>query len=137
MERRDKPAWRQRWEFSTSEGVAIHGGPESCVGVGEGVGEALAGVSVGWAMEPRNHLVQGADVLITGGRPCPRRRYREPSGDPARSENLGTHGISMRENREVPRSLAGVDDASSWMVRGVADRRWLGREGNALAVSPR
>ena len=26
------------------EGVAIHGGPESCVGVREGVGEALAGV---------------------------------------------------------------------------------------------
>jgi len=25
------------------EGVAIHGGPESCVGVREGVGEALAG----------------------------------------------------------------------------------------------
>ena len=26
------------------EGVAIHGGPESCVGVREGVGEALTGV---------------------------------------------------------------------------------------------
>src|SRR6266511_790536 len=28
------------------EGVAIHGGPESCVGVREGAGEALAGVRV-------------------------------------------------------------------------------------------
>ena len=28
---------------------------------------------------------------------------REPPGDPARSENQGMHGISMRENREVPR----------------------------------
>jgi hypothetical protein len=27
------------------EGVAIHGGPESCVGVREGVGEALTGVA--------------------------------------------------------------------------------------------
>ncbi len=36
------------------EGVAIHGGPESCVGVREGAGEALAGVRVGWAIEPRN-----------------------------------------------------------------------------------
>ena len=27
------------------EGVAIHGGPESCVGACEGVGEALTGVA--------------------------------------------------------------------------------------------
>ena len=27
---------------------------------------------------------------------------REPSADPARSENLCMYGISMRENREVP-----------------------------------
>jgi hypothetical protein len=30
------------------------------------------------------------------------RRYRETSGGPARSENQGMHGISMRENRESP-----------------------------------
>ena len=29
---------------------------------------------------------------------------REPSGDPARSENQGMCGIFMRENREIPRS---------------------------------
>ncbi len=29
---------------------------------------------------------------------------REPSGDPARSENLCMYGISMRENREILRS---------------------------------
>ena len=34
------------------EGVAIHGGPESCADVREGVGEALTGVRTGWAMEP-------------------------------------------------------------------------------------
>ena len=43
---------------------------------------------------------------------------------------------SMRENREIPWSPAGVDDAPSWMVRGVADRRLAGREGNAEAVIP-
>ena len=37
------------------EGVAIHDGPESCVGVRKGIGEALTGVRVGRAIEPRNH----------------------------------------------------------------------------------
>ena len=37
-----------------TEGVAIHGGPESCAGVREGVGEALTGARVGGAIEPRN-----------------------------------------------------------------------------------
>jgi hypothetical protein len=36
------------------EGVENHDGPESCVGVCEGVGEALAGVHAGRAIEPRN-----------------------------------------------------------------------------------
>ena len=29
---------------------------------------------------------------------------REPSAGPARSKNQGMYGISMRENREIPRS---------------------------------
>jgi hypothetical protein len=43
---------------------------------------------------------------------------------------------SMRENREISWSPVSVDDAPSWMVRGVADRRLAGREGNAEAVIP-
>ena len=46
---------------------------------------------------------------------------RELSVDPARSENHGMCGISMRENREIPRSPVRVD------VRA-------GRCGNAEAV---
>jgi hypothetical protein len=35
-------------------------------------------------------------------------RYRELAADLARSKNHGMHGSSMRENREVPCSLAGL-----------------------------
>jgi RNA-directed DNA polymerase len=90
------------------EGVATRDGPKSCVGVREGVGEALTGVRAGWAMEPRNHLVRGADAVSRSGRPHRQQRYREWPADPARSENLCMHGISMRENREIPRSPVGL-----------------------------
>ena len=90
------------------EGVAIHGGPESCVGVREGVGEALTGVRAGWAIEPRNQRIRGADAVSRSGRQHRRQRYRELLVDPARSKNLCMHGISMRENREVPCSPVGL-----------------------------
>ena len=89
-----------------TEGAAIHGGPESCVGVREGAGEALAGVRAGWAIEPRNQRFVGADAVVVGGRRHRRQRFRELAADPARSKNLCMHGVSMRENREVPRSPA-------------------------------
>jgi len=84
------------------EGVATHDGPESCVVAREGAGEALTGVRAGGAIEPRNRLLRGADAVHTSGRPHRRQRQRELPPDPARSENPGMHGISMRENREVP-----------------------------------
>jgi RNA-directed DNA polymerase len=48
---------------------------------------------------------------------------RESPGDPARSENQGMHGISMRENREVPRLARRSDDRA-------------GRSGNAQCGKP-
>jgi hypothetical protein len=74
------------------EGVAIHGGPEPCVGVREGVGEASVGVVwAGLLSREIDNWVRGADVLHNYGRPCRWQRYRELLVDPARSENLGTH----------------------------------------------
>jgi len=90
------------------EGLATHDGPESCVEVRKGGGEALTGVRAGWAIEPRNAeigvptLSNGAEGNIAGG------AMREPSVDPAWSKNLCMHGISMRENREIPHSPVGL-----------------------------
>jgi len=83
------------------EGVAIHGGPESCVGAREGVGEALTGVHAGWAIEPRNPWSRGADAVGKGGRQHRRSRYREWPSDPARSVNLRMRGSFMGENGEI------------------------------------
>ena len=44
---------------SNIEGIANHDGPESCVDVRKGGGEALTGVRAGSAIEPRN---QGSGV---------------------------------------------------------------------------
>ncbi len=107
---------------SDTEGVATRSGPESCVGVREDAGEALTGVRAGWAIEPRNQLFVGADVVVVGGRQHRRSRYREWPAGPARSKNLCMHGISACENREVPRSPVPVDDAPPIVARGVAYR---------------
>ena len=86
---------------SDIEELATRGDPEPCAVVREGGGEASAGVRAGWAIEPRNLLVRGADAVLQGGRQHRRRRFREPSVDPAGSKNLCMRGISGRENREV------------------------------------
>ena len=76
------------------EGVAIHGGPESCVGDPRGRSEALTGVRAGRLLS--------REITASG---C-RRRLTEAEGntaggviasrpvDPARSENLCMHGVS-------------------------------------------
>ena len=45
------------------EGVASHTGPESCVGVREGVGEALTGERAGRPLSRDRHVFPGADVV--------------------------------------------------------------------------
>jgi RNA-directed DNA polymerase len=87
------------------EGVATHDGPESCVGVREGDGEALTGVHAGWAIEPRNHLVRGADAVVGAEGHTGASATRELSSGPARSQNQRMRGISRHENREIPSSL--------------------------------
>ncbi len=107
------------------EGLAIRSGPESCVGVREGVGEALAGVRAGWAIEPRNQRFVGADVVVVGGRQHRWPRYREWPADPARSKNLCMYGsLHAREP-------GGPMIARQWCLPAA------GRKGKAKAASPR
>ncbi len=83
-----------------AEGLATHGGPESCVDDPQGRGEALTGARAGRAIEPRNQTSRGAGAVqeaegkIAGG------VIREPPGDPAWSKNQGRYGTFLRENRE-------------------------------------
>jgi RNA-directed DNA polymerase len=102
------------------EGLAPHGGPESCVDDPRGRGEALTGVRAGRAIEPRNQRDRGADAVQgvegnTGGGVM-----REPSPGPARSEIQGMYGVSMRENRESPCSP--VQLIAGWAAQGTLRR---------------
>jgi hypothetical protein len=107
---RDQNRHGEGAERACIEGVAIRDDPESCAGVREGGGEVLTGARAGWAIEPRKSkqrfgvptLSKCAEGNIVGG------VVREPSVDPAWSKTLCMHGISMRENREIPRSLVVV-----------------------------
>jgi hypothetical protein len=91
----------------------------------------------GPAIEPRNALFRGADTVMcvegsTVGRAFASGR-RALRGRRTRARVRSLHA----ENREILWSPALVDDAPSWMVRGVACRPVAGREGNAQAVIPR
>src|SRR5208283_2973541 len=74
----------------------------------------------GQAIEPRNHLLRGADTFLivegsTVGRVIASGR-RALRGLRTRARVRSSHA----ENREVSWSPALVDDAPFWMVRGVA-----------------
>ena len=89
-------------EESYVEGLATHGGPESCVAGRKARGEALTGVRAGRVLSRENHCLRSADVVGAGGRPHPAHRYRKMRRDSARSETPCTYGNTSRENREIP-----------------------------------
>jgi hypothetical protein len=118
------------------EGLAIHGGPEPCVGCSRGRRRSVGRGCAGWAIEPRNHGFgvptpsKQAEGNIAGGVIASRR------GTPRGRRTWACTEVSVFENREVPWSPVPVGDAPSLVVRGVAYRRVAGREGNAMAVRP-
>ncbi len=95
------------------EGVANHDDPESCVGGRKGTGEALTGAHAGRAIEPRNHLLRGADAVVGAEGHTGDSAIRKLALGPARSENHGMCGTSMHENREIP-------SLPVWLITGRA-----------------
>ena len=96
-------------KVSYGEGLAIHTGPESCIGVRKGEGEALTGVRTGQSLSreietpPRKRwLLRGADAVEISGRQDWRRRKRETPLDSARSETLSMLASTLSGSREIP-----------------------------------
>ncbi len=95
------------------EGLASYGGPESCVHIREGVGEALTGVRAGRVSsrvihDPglRSRGVRGAEVVEIHRRPHRVGRDGKVGMDPARSKTPRTRGNISLGNREIPRPAA-------------------------------
>ncbi len=59
------------------EGLATHTDPESCVGVREGVGEALTGAHAGWVSSRERPCIRGVDLVGQWGRQHGRVRHGE------------------------------------------------------------
>jgi hypothetical protein len=104
-----------------AEGVASHGGPESCVGVREGVGEALTGVHTGWAIEPRNVSSPGC-----------RRRVPEWKATPAAALSRVVVGPRVVEEPVHVWSLQVREPGDPVITRPVDHR--AGRSGKVKAV---
>ena len=106
-------------EVSYIEGLANHIGPESCIGVRKGEGEALTGERAGWVLSceinapPRGGLLRGADAVETSGRQNLERRHGEMLWNPARSKTPRMYGCTLLGNREIPSASA---------IAGLAER---------------
>jgi hypothetical protein len=84
---------------SYGEGVATHTGPESCVGVRNGVGRSVDRGKDRPGIHPRRPNLRDADALGAGGRPH-HARHRETCGSPARSEPPSMFGHISVETQE-------------------------------------
>jgi hypothetical protein len=100
------------------EGLASYGGPESCVHIREGVGEALTGVRAGRVLSRVIHDLgfrsrgdRGAEVVETHRRPHRCSRIGEAALDPARSQTPRTRGNISHGNREIPHPAAAARES--------------------------
>src|SRR3954453_7890025 len=89
------------------EGVAIHTGPEPCVGPREGAGEASAEERAGWPLSRERATVPGADGVTV-----PEGHTSEGASASLRRPGVGKdpsmHGRSLTGNREISRPTRGL-----------------------------
>jgi hypothetical protein len=102
------------------EGLATHGGPESCVDDPRGRGEALTGVRAGRAIEPRNGN-PGCPRCLNGGRQHCWRRYARVASGPRVVVEPGIVRTLHARERGAPMPARRADHQA-------------GRPGNAEAV---
>ena len=109
-------------KVSYVEGIASYGGPESCVHIREGVGEALTGGRAGRVLSCVIHApgrqardVRGAEVVELHRRSHCVCRGLWPTGeadmDPAQSQTPRMRASTLFGNREIPRPAAARREA--------------------------
>jgi len=119
------------------EELAIHDGPEPCVGDPRGRSEALVRGARRPAIEPRKLVTWGADAVLECGRQYCWGRFREPLVDPAGSKNPCMRAISpcSRTGRAHPYLCSSMMPRplwiAGWRVGGMA-----GRAGKTEVVIP-
>ena len=105
-------------EVSYVESLASYGGPESCVHIREGVGEALTGGRAGRVLSCVIHAParearddRGAEAVEICRRPHRACRIGEAGTDPAQSETPCMRASTLIGNREIPRPSAARREA--------------------------
>ena len=85
-----------------TEGLAIHGDPESCVVTRKDAGEALTGARAGRAIEPRNQGDRGAQAVkyVEGNIGCG--ATREPQPDPVVQHPFPAQRFAVRTRGRSP-----------------------------------
>src|SRR6266566_5083085 len=101
----------EEMEELCAEGLATHGGPESCAGDPRGRGEALTGARAGRAIEPRNGE-SGAPTLSNERKATPLAALsRAARGPRAVTEPGHVRNLHAREPGEP---------APAWLITGRA-----------------
>ena len=72
------------------EGLATHGGPESCAGARKGAGEALTGAQTGRVLSRENPCTSGVPTVWTV-------RKARPAGSRSR-DSVGPHAVGDLEH---------------------------------------